>query len=64
MDKAKTFVPGAILFIDGPRTADADVENIGASRTDLDGLDAIDEDLTRLTEGMKKIDLSWQVVRL
>ena len=32
-------------------------KNISASRTDLDGLDAIDEDLTRLTKGMK-IDLS------
>ena len=59
VDKVKTFVPGAILFIGwSAHGGCVDKENIGASRTDLDGLDAIDEDLTRLTEGMKKIDLS------
>ena len=59
VDKVKTFVPGAILSIGwSAHGGCVDKENIGASRTDLDGLDAIDEDLTRLTKGMKKIDLS------
>jgi hypothetical protein len=59
VDKVRTFVPGAILSIAwSAHGGCVDKENIGASRTDLDGLDAIDEDLSRLSGGLKKIDLS------